>query len=165
LDTGSVVGWPRSRWELSAAESYTLLYGPRTSKPSQPFKLAVLELVSRRVLELVEVERSGFLRRKKIAVLSAGEGTTNNEVLLAVQNLYIGCGKTVYPGGLVGVEVKTLAEQAGKIYSSRKGFTEAVVIMSIFDNGYFIREQRTFLKTIPSHPWTLTPSVTRAGKG
>jgi hypothetical protein len=158
LDTGSVVGWPRSRWELSAAESYTLLYGPRTSKPSQPFKLAVLELVSRRVLELVEVERSGFLRRKKIAVLSAGEGTTNNEVLLAVQNVYIGCGKTVYPGGLVGVEVKTLAEQAGKIYSSRKGFTEAVVMKAIAEKGYFHREQRTLLKIIPHQRWSLTRS-------
>jgi hypothetical protein len=141
-----------------AAEPLGALYGPRTSKPSQPFKLAVLELVSRRVLELVEVERSGFLRRKKIAVLSAGEGTTNNEVLLAVQNLYIGCGKTVYPGGLVGVEVKTLAEQAGKIYSSRKGFTEAVVMKAIVEKGYFHREQRTLLKIIPYQRWSLTRS-------
>jgi hypothetical protein len=127
LDAFDVVGWPRDRWELSAAESYALLYGPRTSKPSQPFKLAVLELVSRRVLELVEVERSGFFRRKKTAVLSMGDGTTDNEVLLAVQGLYVGCAKTVYPGGLVGLEVKTLTEQAGRTHSSRKGFAEAVV--------------------------------------
>ena len=158
MDTGSVVGWPRSRWELSAAESYALLYGSRTSKPSQPFKLAVLELVSRRVLELVEVERSGFLRRKKIAVLSMGDGTTDNEVLLAVQSLYLGCGKTVYPGGLVGAEVKTLAEQAGRTYSSRKGFAEAVVMKALAEKGFFRREQRSFLSIIPYQRWSLTRS-------
>ena len=158
MDAFDVVGWPRDRWELSAAESYVLLYGPRTSKPSQPFKLAVLELVSRRVLELVEVERSGFFRRKKIAVLSMGDGTTDNEVLLAVQGLYVGCAKTVYPGGLVGLEVKTLAEQAGRTYSSRKGFAEAVVMKALAEKGLFRREQRTFLGIIPYRRWALTRS-------
>jgi hypothetical protein len=153
-----VVGWPRERWDLSAAESYALVYGPRTSKPSQPFKLAVLELVSRRVLELVEVGRSGFLRRKKFAVLSMGDGTTSNEVLLAVRNLYIGCGKTVYPGGFSGVEVKRLAEEAGRRYSSRKGFAEAVVMKALAERGFFRREQRTFLGIIPYRRWSLTRS-------
>jgi len=102
LDSGEVAGWPRNRWELSAAETYALLYGPRTSKPSQPFKLAVLELVSRRVLELVEIEKSGFFGSKKIAVLSRGDGRTDNEVLLAVRDLYFACDKTVYRNGVVG---------------------------------------------------------------
>ena len=95
MDPGEVAGWPRNRWELSAAESYALLYGPKTSKPSQPFKLAVLELVSRRVLEMVEVEKSGLFRTKKAAVLRKGEGTTDNEVLLAVRDLYFTSGKGV----------------------------------------------------------------------
>ncbi len=102
MDSGEVAGWPRNRWELSAAETYALLYGPRTSKPSQPFKLAVLELVSRRVLELVEIEKSGFFGSKKIAVLSRGDGRTDNEVLLAVRDLYFACDKTVYRNGVVG---------------------------------------------------------------
>ena len=102
MDPGEVAGWPRNRWELSAAESYALLYGPKTSKPSQPFKLAVLELVSRRVLEMVEVEKSGLFRTKKVAVLRKGEGTTDNEVLLAVRDLYFTSGKSVYPDGVPG---------------------------------------------------------------
>src|SRR5918998_4178701 len=128
MDRGEVAGWPRSRWELSAAESYVLLYGPKSSKPSQPFKLAVLELVSRRVIELIEIEKSGFLRTREIPVLVKGEGRTENKVLLAVRDLYFSCGKTVYPNGVVGVEVKTLAQQAGKRFSQEKGFTEAVVM-------------------------------------
>ncbi len=133
-------------------------YGPRTSKPSQPFKLAVLELVSRRVLELVEIERSGFFGSKKISVLSRGDGRTDNEVLLAVRDLYFACDKTVYRNGVVGVEVKTLAEQAGRLYRSRKGFTEAMVMKALAEQGFYRREQRSFLGIIPFQRWALTRS-------
>lgn len=160
MDTGEIIGWPRSRWELSAAETYALLYGPKTSKPSQPFKLAVLELVSRRVLALIEIEKSGFLGTRKIAVLSRGEGGTDNRVLLAVRDLFFSCGKTVFPDGVVGVEVKSLAEQAGKRYGQEKGFAEAVVMKSLEEQGFYTRERRSFLGLIPYHRWTLT----RAGE-
>jgi len=158
LDSGEVAGWPRNRWELSAAESYALLYGPKSSKRSQPFKLAVLELVSRRVLQLAEVGKSGFFGSRKIAVLSRGEGRTDNEVLLAVRDLYFACGKTVYRNGVTGAEVKTLAEQAGRLYSSRKGFTEAVVMKALAEQGLYTREQRSFLGLIPHQRWAPTRS-------
>ena len=156
MDPVEPVGWPRSRWELSAAESYMLLYGLRTSKPSQPFKLAVLELVARRVLELVEIRHSGVFRRRKVPVLTRGEGATGNRVLLAVRDLYVSCGKTAFPNGVIGVEVKTLAEQAGKRYGQEKGFAQALVMKVLSEQGYYEREQRSFLGIIPYHRWTLT---------
>ena len=158
MDPGEVAGWPRNRWELSAAESYALLYGPKTSKPSQPFKLAVLELVYRRVLEMVEVEKSGLFRTKKVAVLRKGEGTTDNEVLLAVRDLYFTSGKSVYPDGVPGVEVKSLAERASQQYSSRKGFAEAVVMKALEERGFYRRERRSFLGIIPYQRWALSRS-------
>jgi hypothetical protein len=158
LDPGEVAGWPRNRWELSAAESYALLYGPKTSKPSQPFKLAVLELVSRRVLEMVEVEKSGFFRTKKVAVLRKGEGTTDNAVLLAVRDLFLTSDKSEDPDGVSGVEVKSLAERASQQYSSRKGFAEAVVMKALDERDFYRREQRSFLGIIPYQRWVLTSS-------
>jgi hypothetical protein len=62
----------------------------------------VLELVSWRVLEMVEVEKSGFFRTKKVAVLRKGEGTTNNEVLLAVRDLYLTSDESEDPDGVSG---------------------------------------------------------------
>lgn len=156
MDSGEVAGWPRNRWELSAAESYALLYGPKTSKPSQPFKLAVLEVVSRRVLELVEVEKSGFFGSKRVTVLARGEGKTDNRVLQEVRDLYFACGKTVYPNGVTGVEVKSLAEHAGRQYRSRKGFAGAVVMKALEERGFYRREQRRFLGIIPYQRWELT---------
>lgn len=158
MDPGEVAGWPRNRWELSAAESYALLYGPKTSKPSQPFKLAVLELVYRRVLEMVEVEKSGLFRTKKVAVLRKGEGTTDNEVLLAVRDLYFTSGKSVYPDGVPGVEVKSLAERGSQQYRSRKGFAEAVVMKALEERGFYRRERRSFLGIIPYQRWALSRS-------
>lgn len=158
MDPGELAGWPPKRWELSAAESYALLYGPKTSKPSQSFKLAVLELVSRRVLEMIEVEKSGFFRTKKVALLRRGEGTTENQVLLEVRDLYLSSARSVYPDGVSGVEVKSLAERASQQYSSRKGFAEAVVMKALEQRGFFQREQRSFLGIISYQQWALSRS-------
>jgi hypothetical protein len=158
LDPGELAGWPPNRWELSAAESYALLYGPKSSKPSQPFKLAVLELVSRRVLEMIEVQKSGLFRTKKVALLRTGEGTTDNQVLLAVRDLYFTSAKSVYPDVVSGVEVKSLAERASQQYSSRKGFAEAVVMKALEEQGFYRRERRSFLGIIPYEHWALSRS-------
>lgn len=158
MDHEEIAGWPHGRWELSAAESYALLHGPRTSKPSQPFKLAVLELVSRRVLELVEVEKSGFFRMRRVAVLKLGEGETYNEILLEARDLYLSCHRTAYPEGFRAIEVKTLAEQARRQYSSNKGFAEAVVMKSLAERGLYRREQKNVLRIIPYQRWVLTRS-------
>jgi len=118
----------------------------------------VLELVSRRVLEMVEVEKSGLFRTKKGAVLRKGEGTTDNEVLSAVRDLNFTSGKSVYPDGIPGVEVKSLAERASQQYSSRKGFAEAVVMKALEERGFYRRERRSFLGIIPYQRWALSRS-------
>lgn len=65
--------WPASPWPASAPESYLLLH---FSKPDakHALKLAVLELVARGWLQLIEVQKSGaFGRKSKDSVLSWGK--------------------------------------------------------------------------------------------
>ena len=42
-------GWGESRWELTAPESYVLVYGPK-SGGSRVFKLALMQLVAGKCL-------------------------------------------------------------------------------------------------------------------
>jgi hypothetical protein len=107
---------------------------------------------------MIEVEKSGFFSTKKVAVLRRGEGITDNQVLLAVQDLYVTSEKSVYPDGVSGVEVKSLAERARQQYSSRKGFAEAVVMKALEERGFYQRERRSFLGIIPYERWALSRS-------
>src|SRR3954469_244891 len=62
---------PQNRWRLTAPESYVLLYGPKSG--GSALKLALLELVARECLELVEVEERGaFGRARRVATLRDG---------------------------------------------------------------------------------------------
>ncbi|MBA4115552.1 MAG: hypothetical protein H0X71_03770 [Rubrobacter sp.] len=70
IDSGM---WPRNRWELTAPESYALLYGPKRAG-AQIFKLALLELVSRKLLTLVNATNRGFLSTRSIALLNSSPG-------------------------------------------------------------------------------------------
>ena len=65
--------WPASAWAASAPESYLLLHHQRRPVAKEALKLGILELLARRALQLVEVERSGlFGRRSRASVLVAG---------------------------------------------------------------------------------------------
>lgn len=97
-------GWAANRWELSAPESHALLYGPK-AKPGQVLKLAVLELVARKALALVEVEEPGFFGTKKAAVLTDGPErglSLGSRPLAAVLDLYGGIPRNSFPGGVTG---------------------------------------------------------------
>jgi hypothetical protein len=63
-----VLGFGR-RWELTAPESYALLHGPKREHGTQAFKLALIELIARKKISLVEEEKRGFFRRKGITLL------------------------------------------------------------------------------------------------
>ena len=148
-------GWPRNRWKLSAPESHALLYGPgRHTK--QPFKLAVLELITRRALALVE-ERGAFGKRKA-AVLTAGpEGgrAPERRPLAAVLGLHREATLQSYPDG---VPVAELARAAVKRYGSLRKFTQAEVMAALADRGLYRREEYRVLWIFPSTRWALTPT-------
>src|SRR3954452_14472968 len=73
---------PRGYGELSAAEWYTLLCWPESGKSSQSFKLAMLELVARHVLEVAQVDTAGRVGRP-VTALFWGTESTDNRVLLS----------------------------------------------------------------------------------
>ena len=65
--------WPTAQWDLPGPDSYVLLNGLDRAD-TQPFKLAIMELVCRRALKLVEIEEPGvFGIRRRVNVLSEGD--------------------------------------------------------------------------------------------
>src|SRR4051794_33138883 len=106
--------WPTAKWELTAPESYVLLHAAAMLN-AEPFKLAVLELVGRRALKLVEVEESGaFGRHKRLSVLAEGaEPKRQSEPpLAAVQELFQQTPLHGFPDGTLGVSVSDFARTA-----------------------------------------------------
>ena len=82
--------WPQTRWELSAPESYVLMHGPNADG-AEAFKMAVLELVMRGALQIVQAEQRGrFGRRSQVTVLAPGTGpsTVDAPELRTVLDLY-----------------------------------------------------------------------------
>ena len=77
-----------ARWDLSAPESLVLRDGPQ-AKPADVIKLAVLELVTRRVLRLVEVEsrdRRGT-RSTEMMIVAGGRPAPLDGPLAPVANI------------------------------------------------------------------------------
>ncbi len=54
-------GWRGSQRELTAPESYVLVYGPKAGG-SRPFKLALMELVAGKCLTLTDAEDGALFR-------------------------------------------------------------------------------------------------------
>ncbi|HEX2034279.1 MAG TPA: hypothetical protein VHS99_08845 [Chloroflexota bacterium] len=65
--------WPASPWSSSAPESYVLLHFHRKPSAKAALKLAVLELLARRRLRLLELRTRGRWRRRH-TVLLPGDG-------------------------------------------------------------------------------------------
>jgi hypothetical protein len=106
-DSGAI-----ARWDLTAPESLVLRDGPYwAAKPAEVIKVAVLELVTRRVLRLVEVEsRDRRGRRTTEMVLGAGGRPVPVEGPLApVARIALEASATNYPDGTVGVGIPSFA--------------------------------------------------------
>lgn len=143
-----VEGLPLGHGGLSAAEWYTLVYGPEPAKPMYPYRLAVLELVARRVLDTAKVTKSGPMG-KRATVLYPGPEATNNGVLRFVLRWLGECPESEYPDGTKGVEVEALSGLGS-------GFVQEVVMESLTKKGLFVREERSFLRLFSTSRWALT---------
>ena len=99
-----------TRWYLTAAESLVLRDGSR-AKPAEVLKLAVLELVTRRVLRLVEVEgRDWRGRPKPETVIGAGARPAPLDGPLApIAAIALEASAKTYPDGTVGLGIPAFA--------------------------------------------------------
>lgn len=151
---------PRNRWRLTAPESYVLLYGPKSGGGA--LKLALLELVARECLELVEVEERGaFGRTRTVAILRHGSGKRDpgGPPLDAVVELLGSVRNGASEGSSAGMPVVELARATRKQYGRFGGYAEAEVLPALMRRGLYERRERRFLGIFRYTRW----EPTRAG--
>jgi hypothetical protein len=116
----------------------------------QPVKLALLELVTRRIVDAARVAKAG--RPGTVNVLSLGARTTKNGVLQYVLNWLSNCRESAYPDGTKGVEVEALSLPGSQ-------FVEGVVMESLTRKGLFVSEKRSYLRFFSTSQQVLTRIV------
>lgn len=166
-------GFPRTRWELPGAESFVLLEGPSTDG-KRAMKLALLELVARRRLAVVNVEESKrFGRTKHTAVLRSTEGTGQLAGSLAsVMDHYDRNPKHSYRDGTVGIPVADLAQAIAQD-EGPSGWVKRVLLPELQIHGLYEQQTRRALGILTRTSWERTTAgelaradlVRRTGQG
>jgi hypothetical protein len=161
---------PRRRWELSAPESQMLLWGPETGD-AWVLKLAIMELVVRRVMRLVSVPDRRlliFAKRTNVLVpaLRLDEGASR-----ALSAVVVAFPKTrTYADGTSGVAVEQVARAVFSRYLksgsvqvqgytwswSNGGYGKAVVLPALEQRGLFRQERSSRLALFTTTTWVLT---------
>ena len=155
---------PSEPWDLPAPDSHVLLNGP--DRPdAEPFRLAVMELVGKRHLRMMQVEEPGLLGTKRRSVLVAGDERTRPEAesLLAVWNLYYEprtqtAYRKTYKDGTTGVELPAFARAAAEYFGSLQGYAAGVVVPSLIKQGLMEKQAAKILWLIPTTRIVLTPA-------
>lgn len=149
-------GWRGSHWELTAPESYVLVYGPKAGG-SRPFKLALMELVAGKCLTLTNAEDSVLfgLWKSRVALLTPGakHRSPGSRSLSALLDLLDEMSPRTTRAGNVGIPVAKFARKARRKYGWLGGYAETEVMPGLVSRGFYERqEQLGFWK------------ITRAGK-
>ena len=147
---------------LPAAESHVLLHGPE-ALDEEPFRLALMDLVGRRRLGLVQAEEPGLRGLGQRGVLVPGEepGRPEPASLSALWDLYYSPGVQVgrrrtFAGGVTGVALRDFTRAAVGRFGSLVGYARQVVVPALVRQGLLEpRTGRRFL-IIPTSTIVLT---------
>jgi hypothetical protein len=151
-------------WHLSAPESLVLRDGPR-AKPADVVRVAVLELVARRVLRLVEVETRGLLGRPgtEVVVGAGSQPAPADGPLAAIADIALESKARTYPDGTVGIAVHSLAMACAARYGRPpRLFIDRSVLPALEARGLFTTTRRKVLGLFPSTSWVRTADGDRA---
>ena len=157
-------GWPSSRWQLSAPESYVLQNGPSASG-REAFKVALVELVARGslVLKTVEGPKPLLGRAKDVSVLvQGGKAPPPERPLGVVHELLQRVPETTFRDGTRGVPVEKLAEAARKRYGAIGRYVAVDVLPSLVMRGLYARETYKVLLIFSRERYVPTPSGEQA---
>jgi hypothetical protein len=143
-----------SRWELTAPESWALMNGIGAS--TQPFKLALTELLMRGALKIIESK--GRFRGKTVLLTDGPKAQPPSEPVLApIWELYRGS-KTKTTDQGTGVEVKELAKSAQSKLGGVSGYVAKYVAPQLRDRGLIEWRAKKVLFVFNSGKWELTPA-------
>jgi hypothetical protein len=151
--------WAAKRWEPTAPESYVLLHGVDGS--TQPFKLAIIELVARRRIKLTKAEREFvFGIRRPVNVLADGDESERpaERSLLAPYRLYRDEPPATFADGTRGVKVEDFAAAARRRYKPLSAYVAEDVLPELIDRGYFVLEENRLFGLLPRRQYALTPA-------
>lgn len=152
--------WSRNRPELTAPESYVLIYGP-TSGGSRPLKLALMELIAGRRLALLDARDCGPLGlwKRSVALLAPGPDLRppKSRSLTALLDLLDEVPSRTTLDGKRGVPVAGFVHEARRKYGWPGGYAESEVAPGLSSRGLY---QRAYGELRASSGWKLT----RAGK-
>ena len=152
------------RWDLTAPESLVLRDGTR-AKPAEVLKLAMLELVTRRVLRLVEVEGRDWRGRPRgEMVIGAGARPAPLDGPLApIASIALEAPAKTYPDGTVGLSVQAFTYAFRVKHGNSPGqYIQRSVLPALEARGLFESQQRRWLGRFGYTTWTRTPEGDRA---
>ena len=153
-----------TRWELTAPESIVLRDGTR-AKPAEVLKVAVLELVTRRVLRLIEVERRDWRGRlRSETVIGAGARPAPLDGPLApIASIALEATARTYPDGTVGLSIPAFAHAFKVQHRNIPGlYIQQTVLPALEARGLFASQRRTWLGRFGATTiWTRTPEGDR----
>lgn len=153
-----------TRWDLTAPESVVLRDGPG-AKPGDVIKVAVLELVTIRVLRLVEVQARGWRGKPKTeVVIGVGSRSAPTDGPLAiVANIALDTKAQTFPDGTVGLGMQNFAMAfAAKHGGAAQLYIPRTVLPALEARGLFMKTRRKFLGLVPVTSWVRTPAGDRA---
>ena len=142
------------RWDLTAPESGVLLNGAGAS--TQPFKLALTELLMRGALKIIESK--GHFRSKTVLVADGPRPEAPTEpALTPVWNLYKASkAKTTKDG--TGVPVQELAVAAKNMFGAVGNYAARTVAPLLQERGLMEWHAKKVLFIFNSGSWVLTPA-------
>lgn len=155
--------WPATAWALTAPESYVLLHGPEASG-RETFKLALLELVARGTLRLVEVGGAGgFGRGRRVSVLAPGvrPEPPAAQALASLWLLYSGVPLRLFDGDVAGVALPDFVRAVRRRYRSLDRYRFEEVVAPLVDRGLLAREEYRLLWLWPARRVVVTPAGAR----
>ena len=147
-----------TRWQLTAPESLVLRDGPH-AKPAEVVKLALLELVARRALRLVEVETRGLFGRRgtEVVIGTGSQAAPADGPLGPVATLALDAKAHTYPDGTVGIGLRSFAMTcAARFGRPPRLYIDRWVLPALVERGLYTRIDRKVLGVVPQTSWALT---------
>jgi uncharacterized membrane protein YgcG len=127
--------------------------------------LAIVELVARGLLRVVDVKQAGFLGQTHTSsVLARGDtgSPPPDGPLRSIMELTEQTEATTFPDGTSGIPVARLAAAAQARYGSLDRFVTEEVLLDLERRGLYARETSRILWLFPVTRWRLTPAGQQA---